>query len=593
MKHYISFTFFLFSLVGISNQDSARIDQYFQMNNFEYPWEADKMLDQDSLYIFYYIRASEVFIFSEPTKTKIYLDSALNKIKSSANTSLVGQYHLTLGNYYLILQDHPKAIKNYQRALENSLVYNNKVLEADSYRSLANSYMYLGESGKYLYYSNKVVILNDSLGMYSQNASILYGLSKYYLQIGDTMKAERTAIKLKETSKLIDNYVWKPNAENLYLSVMISLRKIENLQPLVESLVNVADTIYYQNLKKEIYYSALKYFYFSKDYKKATQFYYKGNDKSLPSILNIDHSLSYYYALILKETNKIDSARSILKNLLSANIRTDSEEMKLYFYEALFELEELAGNYKDALKYYKFFISLKTAIDKRNNNESNAVFAQELELKNQSLSLKLLEKENEYQKSNFNQIVVIVLLLMISLILASIFFFTRINQKRTIAEEKEKVKRLENEKLKLEITQKENSLVENTKMLSKQIDENEELKIKLKEQLEKSQLDKSFDDILKDLMVNRKNEYYWKQFEIKFLEIYPDFFEKLKSVSSELTRSELKVLALIKLSFSSKEIANVFGIEPTSVDRHRTNSRRKLDLAKSDDLFDYLNSLHS
>lgn len=80
-----------------------------------------------------------------------------------------------------------------------------------------------------------------------------------------------------------------------------------------------------------------------------------------------------------------------------------------------------------------------------------------------------------------------------------------------------------------------------------------------------------------------------KTFEIQIDELQQDFYKNLKEAYPELSTYDLRLCAYVKLGLSSKEIAQIQGVLPSSVNVSRSRLRKKLDLDTGDDLFDTLN----
>jgi len=71
----------------------------------------------------------------------------------------------------------------------------------------------------------------------------------------------------------------------------------------------------------------------------------------------------------------------------------------------------------------------------------------------------------------------------------------------------------------------------------------------------------------------------WKAFEAQFESVHQDFLRKVATLCPALTRSELKVCALLKLNLSSKEVADLLSTSIRTAENHRYRIRKKLDLA--------------
>ncbi|MBP2618855.1 sigma-70 region 4 domain-containing protein [Chryseobacterium jejuense] len=78
----------------------------------------------------------------------------------------------------------------------------------------------------------------------------------------------------------------------------------------------------------------------------------------------------------------------------------------------------------------------------------------------------------------------------------------------------------------------------------------------------------------------------------RYKEIYPDFFEKLYSLSSELTIDDLKCCAMLHLHFSTKEIASYTHTSIRTIENRKFRIRKKINMQDSQkDLNEFLISL--
>ena len=90
-----------------------------------------------------------------------------------------------------------------------------------------------------------------------------------------------------------------------------------------------------------------------------------------------------------------------------------------------------------------------------------------------------------------------------------------------------------------------------------------------------------------NLHIERLNDDFNKRFEM----MNNDFQQNLTEKYPDLSNAELKVCSLLKTRISSKEIANLLNISTKTVENHRTNIRKKMNLDRSDDLIQTLNSI--
>lgn len=80
----------------------------------------------------------------------------------------------------------------------------------------------------------------------------------------------------------------------------------------------------------------------------------------------------------------------------------------------------------------------------------------------------------------------------------------------------------------------------------------------------------------------------WDQFAIHFDHVHANFLSNLKDKYPNLSPSDLKLCAYLKLNLSSKEIAQLLNITPRAVEVSRYRLRKKLGLKPEVNLFDFL-----
>lgn len=80
-------------------------------------------------------------------------------------------------------------------------------------------------------------------------------------------------------------------------------------------------------------------------------------------------------------------------------------------------------------------------------------------------------------------------------------------------------------------------------------------------------------------------------FLIRFQELYPSFTENLLKINPKLKNTELIFCAMIKLNFSSKEIANYLTIQHKSVQTRKNRIRSRLNIKSDVDLYLFFSNL--
>lgn len=80
----------------------------------------------------------------------------------------------------------------------------------------------------------------------------------------------------------------------------------------------------------------------------------------------------------------------------------------------------------------------------------------------------------------------------------------------------------------------------------------------------------------------------WADFRKHFEYVHPQLIQRLNQDFPALTKNEFKLIALLRLNLSSKEISAVLGISPDSAKTARYRLRKKLGLDNQEELFDFL-----
>ena len=82
-----------------------------------------------------------------------------------------------------------------------------------------------------------------------------------------------------------------------------------------------------------------------------------------------------------------------------------------------------------------------------------------------------------------------------------------------------------------------------------------------------------------------------KELEQQWAEVHAPFMDKLKRKYPSLTATELKVCVLLKMKLTSSNICSVLFLSKRTVEFHRLNIRKKMELGKDDDLYVVLNAI--
>ena len=110
----------------------------------------------------------------------------------------------------------------------------------------------------------------------------------------------------------------------------------------------------------------------------------------------------------------------------------------------------------------------------------------------------------------------------------------------------------------------------------------------LLKKIDNEQVANEFKKLLKVLVEDNKVDDTWEHFAHHFDKVHTDFLVLLKNKYPSITASELKLCAYLRMNLSSKEIAQLLNISVRGVEISRYRLRKKLELPKEANLFEFL-----
>lgn len=184
------------------------------------------------------------------------------------------------------------------------------------------------------------------------------------------------------------------------------------------------------------------------------------------------------------------------------------------------------------------------------------------------------------------------------LIISGLFVFrnsvisrTRKKESREREEKERELIQLRNDKLQAELSFKSSELASSTMSIIKKNEflmEVKEMLKKQKEQLGSRYPDKYYDNLVQKIDNNMSSQDEWKVFEANFERAHEQFMKKLQENYEDLTPSDLRLCAFLRMNLASKEIAPLMGISVRGVENHRYRLRKKLNLDADSNLTEFI-----
>lgn len=186
------------------------------------------------------------------------------------------------------------------------------------------------------------------------------------------------------------------------------------------------------------------------------------------------------------------------------------------------------------------------------------------------------------------------LLLMIGLMFGLKYITSRkikLKEKRKREEKEKELIQLKNEKLSSELSYKSQKLASSAMSIIRKNEFLLSLKAKVKkhkEYLGNRYPDKYYQEVIDKIDENISGHDDWQLFEANFEQAHEAFLKTMKKKHPELTPSDLRLCAYLRINLTSKDIAPLLGITVRGVENHRYRLRKKLGLTAEDNLTDYI-----
>jgi DNA-binding CsgD family transcriptional regulator len=168
---------------------------------------------------------------------------------------------------------------------------------------------------------------------------------------------------------------------------------------------------------------------------------------------------------------------------------------------------------------------------------------------------------------------------------------TRRKESRDREEKERELIRLRNENLQAELSFKSSELASSTMAIIKKNEFLMEMKEILKNQKEvlgTRYPDKYYDTLVRKIDDNMSSVDDWKVFEANFERAHEQFMKTLKDNYPDLTPSDLRLCAFLRMNLASKEIAPLLGISVRGVENHRYRLRKRLNLDADSNLTEFM-----
>jgi tetratricopeptide (TPR) repeat protein len=477
----------------------------------------------------------------------------------------IGACYITLNNYIL-------ALKYTEEARELAKKYNLTKDIAFSLGNLSIIYAELGDYEKSSSYSFQALKLYEQMNERESVGIVLGNIGTDFLTIGNYTKAFdylykslKIAEELNDKSGIAYQYnniggAYFKEGNNLekalyyFNKALVINKELGNKSLQILNYLNIGSVYFAQNTND----SALHYFQLALTANQGLNRPY--------SLAGCQLQLGTYYA----KTNNFDEAFRYSKSALEIGVELNSFETIL---DAAAVLHNLFISKRDSANAYKYAIieyQAKDTLHQRQNKKDL------LRVEFQYNSEKF-ERLREVQQQKRNYIVGLIILALLSVIAIVILINSRqrVKVKNTLLEKKAIESELEFKNKELSINLM--ALMKKNEMLSEISDKLIEIEKKAIKEDTKSAIIQICQDIRRS-----NDDKIWKEFSSQFQEIHSGFYEALLKRFPDLTQSDLKLCAFLRLNMSTKDIVELTGQSKLTIENARYRIRRKLGISNSD-----------
>ncbi len=281
--------------------------------------------------------------------------------------------------------------------------------------------------------------------------------------------------------------------------------------------------------------------------------------------------------------NEYQKAIDLINKSLKISFDNNFSNFILTNYYVLIDNYKAINDNEKAIQVYSELDNYKDSIHEIND-------ARKYETINSYTLIKEKDSQTKLWKQKFkNRNIILLLTILLTTAVIILLFILNNNYK----ENKLKFKS-ENKDLSDTIDEKNRELV--TRIMSE--NQHDSIISIVNDNIDKINRHKTIDEVKDDLQALKKEIVVkeqiasnWDSFKIQFEQVHTDFFNSLQKIEPNLTNSELRMCAYIKMNMTTKEIANILNISDRSIQTSRYRLKKKLGLDSKIDLITYIQAV--
>ncbi|WP_299125871.1 tetratricopeptide repeat protein [uncultured Winogradskyella sp.] len=564
---------FILSTLDSHCQDKKRVDSI--LNSIP--------KQHDTLKIESYRQLNMEYIYVDPKISKPYLDKAIALAKQYNVKDQIAQTTNDLGVYYAIISDFENSIKTIDIAIELQRELNDSASIAEA---LNNKGIILDDLGNF---DDAIATHIEALKIKEAIKSEPWNIAYSYYNIGysynsiSNFEMSNTYLeKAKAIFSTLTNYEEEINATNsLIANNLKHSKQYEKAIAMYKEIIPQYKAMNYNNDLAGAYNSLGQIYMETDSISKAKKLFEKSLD------ISKNYEQKALVALNLSELGNVElrlnnNKKALLyyEEALTIDKETQAKDNIKNDYLDISKAQAKLGNYEKAYENHLSFFELHDELLNTENIER--INELEIQYQTEKKEKELIIKENEIKlleerkKKAENEKLFLIISLIGALSLAiAIVYGLRQRMKRN---------KIEREKLDNDLAFKEKELTTHALHLAHKNEVLLDLKSQLKELKSNSPNSRSYQKVINTINLDINNDNNWEQFRNYFEDVHRDFNSKVKRSYPEVSNNDLRLMSLLKMNLSSKEIANILNISIEGVKKARYRLRKKLNLSTEESL---------
>lgn len=518
------------------------------------------------------------------------LTQNLTLAQQDLNQNALAYTYLSLGNFWFSQSNRVKAFDYY---LQSELISRQNNFSSITGLAIMNRSALVSEP------EERIRLLKEAIPFFQEESELL-NLAKAHLNICSAYSymvlnmANSTSGNINaDTNHDVDNT--KSNVQFFKNTAFFHLKNASEIN----------DSLQHNEIFASLNVNYAQWAEFENDLAAAEEFYNKAlGFFSKAGVIRGQVFVTLQIAKIKYHQNKYDQALNLLRQIEQTAISFSINNYLVGIYELMVAVYEEMGDYKQAIEYQKIYTSSWTKYNELISHDKIHALNLEYALLNQNRTIDVLNKDKKIDR-------LIIMLIALSTLLIILFSVTvfmrkqrRIKVYKKSIEETEKLNRiqkslmenrLKNQKLQKELLEeKVRSRSENLIQFSNQVQKLEsfienftsEIKSFLAGGQDEKWISKlnSLKHPLTQIVQEQKN---LKEISLLSEQANQDFFFYLEQNHGTINKNDKKLLSLLILDMSSKEISQYFNISIESVNKKRYRLRKKLNIPKGKSFIDF------